>query len=93
MIKIQKRLNNPVSIIRAATECELSKYEKSRLIAVKDPIHLNSLFEVVRQDDEKISIKPNGEMIDYRAGDLSFKPIVDIGNSELFLNIARSVEK
>ena len=86
MIKVQQKQSTPVSVIRTASERELSEYEKNKLASIEDKAQQNKL-EVIRLNGERIPIDTNTKTANIKVGDLAFKSVVtdkDIDNNELF---------
>ena len=86
MIKVQQKQSTPVSVIRTASERELSDYEKNKLASIEDKAQQNKL-EVIRLNGERIPIDTNTKTADIKVGNLAFKSVVtsgDIDNNELF---------
>ena len=85
MIKIQNQQSTPVSIIRTASERELSNYEKNKLASIEDNAQQNRL-EVIRVNGTRVPVDEN-KTVDIKVGDLAFKSVVspsDLNNNELF---------
>ena len=86
MIKIQKQQNTQTSVIRSASEQELSKYEKNKLACIEDNAQQNKL-EVVRVNGTRVPIDPATKTANIIVGDLAFKSVVtpnELDNNELF---------
>lgn len=86
MIKVQQKQSTPVSVIRTASERELSDYEKTKLASIEDKAQQNKL-EVIRLNGERVPIDTNTKTADIKVGNLAFKSVVtskDIDNNELF---------
>ena len=86
MIKVQQKQNAPVSVIRPASERELSEYEKTKLSTIEDKAQQNKL-EVIRLNGERIPIDTNTKTADIKVGELAFKSVVtsnDMDKNELF---------
>ena len=86
MIKIQKQQTTPVSVIRSASERELSNYEKSKLAGIEDNAQQNKL-EVLRINGNRVPIDAETKTANIKVGDLAFKSTVapgDMDSNELF---------
>ena len=87
MIQIQKQQQNTAaSVIRTASECELSQYEKTKLAGIEEQAQQNRL-EVVRLNGNRIPVEPGTKTINIKVGDLAFKNTVtngDFDSNELF---------
>jgi hypothetical protein len=87
MIKIQKQSqNNQASIIRPASEQEMSNYEKDKLAGIEEQAQRNRL-EVIRVNGNRIPIDTGTKTANIKVGDLAFKSVVtsnELDNNELF---------
>lgn len=87
MIKIQNQQQAvPVSVIRTASEQELSNYEKNKLAGIEEHAQQNKL-ESIRINGNRIPVESDTKTANIKVGDLAFKSVVtpkEIDNSELF---------
>ena len=86
MIKVQQKQTSPTSVIRIASERELSEYEKNKLATIEEQAQKNKL-EVIRINGERVPVDVDTKTADIKVGDLAFKSVVtsdDIDNKELF---------
>ena len=86
MIKLQQQQNTNTSVIRSASERELSTYEKNKLAGIEEQAQQNKL-EVIRVNGNRIPIDADTKTANIKVGDLAFKSVVtssDIDNKELF---------
>ena len=89
MFEVKKQDNKPVTIIRAATENELSLYEKNKLATIEENAHENKI-ELIRLKVEgtKQQIKPINKEIELELGGLATKSIVtpnELSKEDLFI--------
>lgn len=86
MIKVQQKQTTPTSVIRTASERELSEYEKNKLATIEERAQKNKL-EVIRINGERVPIDTDTKTANIKVGDLAFKSVVtsdDIDSKELF---------
>ena len=86
MIKVQQKQTTPTSVIRTASERELSEYEKNKLAAIEEQAQKNKL-EVIRINGERVPVDTDTKTANIKVGDLAFKSVVtsdDIDSKELF---------
>lgn len=86
MIKIHKKIERPVVLIRAATGYELSRYERNKLANIEEEAQVNKL-EAVKVNGQLLPIDPLTKEVNIELGDLAFKSKVspdDISLEELF---------
>ena len=86
MIKVQQKQATPTSVIRIASERELSEYEKNKLATIEEQAQKNKL-EVIRINGERVPIDTDTKTANIKMGDLAFKSVVtseDIDSKELF---------
>lgn len=86
MIKVQQKHAIPTSVIRVASERELSEYEKNKLATIEEQAQKNKL-EVIRINGERVPIDTDTKTANIKMGDLAFKSVVtsdDIDSKELF---------
>lgn len=86
MIKVQQKQTTPTSVIRIASERELSEYEKNKLATIEEQAQKNKL-EVIRINGERVPIDTDTKTANIKMGDLAFKSVVtsdDIDSKELF---------
>lgn len=86
MIKIQKQQNAQTSVIRSASERELSNYEKNKLASIEDNAQQNKL-EVIRVNGNRVPIDSDTKTANIKVGDLAFKSVItsnDLDKNELF---------
>ena len=86
MIKIQKQQNASTSVIRSASERELSNYEKNKLASIEDNAQQNKL-EVIRVNGDRVPIDAETKTANIKVGDLAFKSVItsnDLDKNELF---------
>lgn len=86
MIKVQQKHAIPTSVIRVASERELSEYEKNKLAAIEEQAQKNKL-EVIRINGERVPVDTDTKTANIKVGDLAFKSVVtsdDIDSKELF---------
>ena len=86
MIKIQQQPSATTTIIRAASERELSEYEKNKLATIEEKAQQNKL-ESIRINGERVPIDSETKTANIKVGNLAFKSVVtsnDLDNKELF---------
>ena len=86
MIKVQKQQTTTFSVIRSASERELSNYEKTKLASIEANAQQNKL-ETIRVNGNRIPIDPETKTANIKVGDLAFKSVVtsnDLDKNELF---------
>ena len=86
MIKIQKQQPVQTSVIRTASESELSQYEKNKLASIEERAQQNRL-EVIRVNGNRVPVDPDTKTVNIKVGDLAFKNVVnsnDLDSNELF---------
>lgn len=86
MIKIQKQQSTPATVIRTASESELSNYEKNKLAGIEEGAQQNRL-EVIRLNGDRVPIDTDTKTVNIKVGDLAFKHLVtpeELDNNKLF---------
>lgn len=86
MVKIQKQQNTQTSIIRSASERELSEYERAKLARIEDNAQQNRL-EVIRVNGTRVPVDTDTKTANIKVGELAFKSVVtptELDNNELF---------
>lgn len=87
MIKIQNQQPAaPATIIRTASERELSNYEKNKLAEIEERAQQNRL-EAIRLNGNRLPIDSETKAVNIKVGDLAFKSIVtpkELDTNELF---------
>ena len=87
MIKIQNQQQADRStIIRTASERELSKYEKNKLAGIEENAQQNRL-EAIRVNGDRIQVDSDTKTANIKVGDLAFKSVVtpnEVSTNELF---------
>ena len=87
MIKIQNQQKaKTATVIRTASERELSEYEKNKLASIEECAQQNKL-EAIRINGNRIQIDSDTKTANINVGDLAFKSVVssdDLDSGELF---------
>jgi hypothetical protein len=87
MIKIQNQQPAaPTTIIRTASERELSNYEKNKLAEIEERAQQNRL-EAIRLNGNRLPIDSETKVVNIKVGDLAFKSVVtpkELDTNELF---------
>ena len=86
MIKIQQQQNTTASVIRPASERELSNYERTKLASIEEQAQQNKL-EAVRVNGVRVPIDSETKTANIKVGDLAFKSVVtsnELDTNELF---------
>ena len=87
MIKIQNQQQTDRStVIRTASERELSKYEKNKLAGIEENAQQNRL-EAIKVNGNRIQVDSDTKTANIKVGDLAFKSVVtssDLDTNDLF---------
>lgn len=86
MIRLQNQRATSSSILRVASEREMSNYEKNKLAHIEEAAQKNKL-EGIRLNGTRVKIDSETKIADINVGSLAFKSAVrpdDIDSSDLF---------
>lgn len=86
MFEVQKQKQKPIVIIRAASESELSAYEKHKLANIEDRAQENRI-EVIRVNGQRLPIDALNKEVRIDLGEMAFQHKVrpvDMSTEELF---------
>lgn len=86
MFEVQKQKQKPIVIIRAATESELSAYERHKLANIEERAQENRI-EVIRVNGQRLQVDTLNKEVRLDLGDLAFQHKVrpvDMSTEELF---------
>lgn len=86
MFEVQKQKQKPIVIIRAASESELSAYEKHKLANIEDRAQENRI-EVIRVNGQRLPVNALNKEVRIDLGDMAFQHKVrpvDMSTEELF---------
>lgn len=86
MFEVQKSIQKPITVIRAASGNELSDYEKNKLAAIEDGAQKNKI-EAIKLNDQRLPIDSESKEVQINLGELAFKSKVtaeDLADDELF---------
>jgi hypothetical protein len=86
MFEVQKQKQKPIVIIRAASESELSAYEKHKLANIEDRAQENRI-EVIRVNGQRLPVDALNKEVRIDLGEMAFQHKVrpvDMSTEELF---------
>jgi hypothetical protein len=86
MFEVQKQKQKPIVIIRAATESELSAYEKHKLANIEERAQENRI-EAIRVNGQRLSVDALNKEVRIDLGEMAFQHKVrpvDMSTEELF---------
>ena len=86
MFEVQKQKQKPIVIFRAASESELSAYERHKLANIEERAQENRI-EVIRVNGQRLQVDALNKEVRLDLGDLAFQHKVrpvDMSTEELF---------